>query len=77
MIDEHVTLYTNDKYFLMIPLETKNRDRAKDRAEEVVNDLLNCISVTKDAQEVQGSPNFLKSIKKIERSLWKILKKTY
>lgn len=63
-----------DKYELTIPLNTKNKVRAIEKAEELINDLLSCISFTEKDKRFEDSPNFLKAIRKISKTLWRILK---
>jgi len=60
------------RYFLMLPLKTKNEDRARDKVSIIVNDLLSACTLARK-HEKQKSPEFCASLKKIEKILWQVL----
>jgi len=74
MKSRYITEDTKGEYFLMIPLKAKSWDKAVEKGDQVVNDLLSCISTTEDSKVHEDSPKFLKAIRKISKNLWKILK---
>ena len=64
-IHEYVTELDDGKYYLMIPLETKKRDMAQEKASQVAEDLLSCLSEIRDRGHHKDSPNFLKACSKM------------
>ncbi len=72
MKDEFVAEYVDGKFYVMIPLNTSDRTRAIAKASEVLDDLLNCIDITK--RNTKDSPQFIKAIKKISKNIWSIIK---
>ena len=74
MKGRYITVDETGEHFLMVPLKTKNWNKALKKADQVVTDLLSCISITEEAQRQKDTPQFLKAIRKISKNLWKILK---
>ncbi len=74
MKDEFITEYVDGEYYVMLPLNTKNRDKAVSKADEILNDILSCIGVTEKSKLHANSPNFLRAIRKISKNIWRILK---
>lgn len=60
-----------NKFYVMLPLGTKNVEWAEDRADAMVNDLLSAITCAEKAHK--DSPDFLKSLAQIKKRLWKML----
>ena len=76
--DKYITETEEGKYFLMIPLRSKKYEASIIEAEQVANDILNCIAVTErwansGDESLEKSPNFMKAIKRISKSIWRIL----
>jgi len=57
---------------ILLRVGTKDRDKGLERGDEIINDLLNACSYT--VRTYKGSPNFKKSLKRIEKMLLKCLK---
>ena len=73
MKSEFITEQEDGKHYLMIPLGTKNYERAISKADQILNDILNCISVTEKSGLHKDSPDFLNAIKAISKICWRIL----
>jgi hypothetical protein len=57
---------------ILLRLGTKDRRKGLKLADEVVNDLLSACTYTR--RHMKGSPNFKKSLEKIEKQLWRCLR---
>lgn len=64
----------SDEYAILLYLGTKKRDKAKIKADEVLNDILNCISTTESSKMHADSPEFLKAIETLRKRIWKMIK---
>ena len=64
----------SDEYAILLYLGTKKRDKAEIKADEVLNDILNCISTTAASQMHADSPEFLEAIEKLRKRIWKMIK---
>lgn len=73
MKSKFITQFIDEKYYVMIPLNTKDFDKAVVKGDEVLNDLLSCIDATIKSEIHTDSPNFLKSINSISRKIWRLL----
>lgn len=56
---------------ILLRLGTKDRRKGLKLGDQVVNDLLSACTFTR--RNMKGSPNFKKSLEKIERQLWRCL----
>jgi len=66
-----------DQLSILLPLGTKDYDKGLIKADQMLNDMLSAITFTikkHDDMSKQYNPNFIKSLKQIEKQIWKCLK---
>ena len=63
-----------DQCFIMLKIGSKNYDTCEPKADQLLNDLLSCVSFTKNNYDFSESPKFEKAIELINNKLWGMIK---
>jgi hypothetical protein len=68
---------STNQYSVMIPLGTKDLEKAKEKANYYLEDIRNCVSCTTRSKIHADSPEFLKNIDKLDKVVHRVLKAFY
>lgn len=73
MKSEYLTEY-DEKYYILVPVPSRQYEKALVKGDEIVNDLLSALSIADRDTSLKDSPITKRAMKAISKNLWRMLK---